>query len=153
MKKIAVSVVMVLVLAVIGLFAPIVPDDMPDGMWEETVFMTMKPKLDAATQKLNAFTEQARQDGHNLPKTFNIVCDYGFRNGRHAVLGSASVGESHTAQYALGTWAIGGLPFLDYPEEGRHARLRQEDYEKFVAWVDNHDSYPVELLARYAPNN
>jgi hypothetical protein len=152
MKRIATAIVVLLVLAAIGLFAPVVPDEMPDGMWEEQVFMATKLKIEVAAEKLNAFTEQARRDGYELPKTFNIVCDYGFRNGRHAVFGSLTVGEGDTAQYAFGTWAIGVLPFLEYPEKGRHAKLRQEHCEEFLAWIDAVDSYPGELLKQYSPN-
>ena len=34
MKRIATAIVVLLVLAAIGLFAAVVPDEMPDGMWE-----------------------------------------------------------------------------------------------------------------------
>jgi hypothetical protein len=60
MKRIATAIVVLLVLAAIGLFAPVVPDEMPDGMWEDQVFMATKPQIEVAAEKLNAFTEQAR---------------------------------------------------------------------------------------------
>jgi hypothetical protein len=110
----------------------------------------MRPRIKASAKKLNAMTFKAQDKGYIIPKTFNMVCDYGQRTGRHSILGSANDFTSNS-KYAFGTWAIAGLPFLEYSEKG--ALLRPEDCEEFLVWVDALESYPAELLQQYAPDD
>jgi hypothetical protein len=100
-----------MVLLALAFFAPIVPDDIPVDMWEEQEFNAMKPRIEAVAVKLNSLTKKARGDGYDLPKTYNLVCDFGFRNSKHSFLGSFSVGDSHSGRYAFGTVRIRDLGY------------------------------------------
>ena len=142
MKRVVITVILVLPILVGCFFIPFIPEEIPNDQWSNGDFPAVKLRLERAAEKLDAMALELRRRGPELPETYNLIATRGSTTKRRTLFGAHSVGSSEWNTWAFGTHILPSVPHLIYDHENLTARITPQQLGAFLDWVERATIYP-----------